>query len=256
MPRPTTPQPTAVPLYRLAANRCLPSHQPMDQDTLSWIVANRPDFPEGDVLVLSRRSAVLIPRPGWFSAPRQAAGIHGVLHGARVSLLAGLLAEQQGLDHDQTTVLVAAAAVHDCRRRDDRDDPGHGARAATWFQRHQDAVLALTGAPTPCLRAVRDAATAISLHDVPYEHFTPPQDRLYRRSRVLVDLLRAADALDRYRLPAVRWWPDLDRLRVTVPTGLPQAAFDLMLTSEQARLDGATDNQALAHASRRLTTNE
>ncbi len=45
----------------------------------------------------------------------------------------------------------------------------------------------------------------------------------------MVDLLKAADALDRYRLPRNRWWPDLSRARVTVPEWLPALAFDMLL---------------------------
>ncbi|MCX4752577.1 hypothetical protein [Kitasatospora purpeofusca] len=69
---------------------------------------------------------MLVPADTWFAQPQLVDSIHGIRHNARVSLLAGLLAQEYGLDPDHTAALCTAAAVHDCRRRDDRDDPGHG----------------------------------------------------------------------------------------------------------------------------------
>jgi hypothetical protein len=59
--------------------------------------------------------------------------------------------------------------------------------------------------------------------------------------------------MDRYRLPLTRWWPDPSRLRIAVPDWLHPHAFDLVVRSEKARLEGATHNQALDHARQRLT---
>ncbi|PYC70043.1 hypothetical protein C7C46_27715, partial [Streptomyces tateyamensis] len=172
-------------------------------------------------------------------------------HNARVSLLAGLLAQEYGLDRDHSAALCAAAAVHDCRRRDDRDDPGHGQRAAAWFSRNQQAVTTMLGRELPPDLS-QQAASAIGLHDVPYAGFTPQQNRAYQRAPHLIDLLKAADCLDRYRLPLTRWWPDPSHLRVVIPAWLHPVAFDLVVRSEQARLDGATNHGALIHASQLL----
>ncbi len=94
----------------------------------------------------------------------------------------------------------------------------------------------------------RLAADAIGLHDIPYASFTADQKRGYQQAPHLTDLLKAADCLDRYRLPLARWWPDPSHLRITVPVWLHPVAFDLVVLSEQARLDGATNRGALIHA--------
>jgi len=60
------------------------------------------------------------------------------------------------------------------------------------------------------------------------------------------------DCLDRYRLPLARWWPDPSHLRIVIPAWLHPVAFDLVVRSEQARLDGATNHGALIHASQHL----
>jgi hypothetical protein len=93
-----------------------------------------------------------------------------------------------------------------------------------------------------------EAVTAVALHDIPHHSFTADQAVIYRKHPDAVDLLKAADALDRYRLPLTRWWPDPDRLRLTVPTWLYPLAHDLVVHSETARLDGATYTEAAEHA--------
>ncbi|MFJ8768913.1 hypothetical protein [Streptomyces clavifer] len=241
-------------LHELAAQHRLPAHQPMDQMTLGWITDNRPanfdaapSFP--------RPGLMLLPASSWFTTGRQADANHGVRHNARVSLLAALIAEEYGLDGDDVMALCLAGAIHDCRRRDDRADPGHGQRAATWFLRHATMVTRAMGQEVP-VDALHRAAQAIAVHDVPYGHFTAPQQHAYEQAPHLVDVLKAADCLDRYRLPLTRWWPDLARLCVAVPDWLPPAAFSLMVHSEQAALDGAAHSDALAGAQRLLTPDQ
>jgi hypothetical protein len=245
-----TPQGRAC-LHELAQERRLPAHQPMDRMTLEWIADSRPvNFDATPSL--PRPGTMLVPERSWFAAPRLADSHHGIRHNARVSLLAALLAEEHGLDGDDIAAVCAAGAVHDCRRLDDRDDPGHGQRAAAWFLRHTATVTGLLRREVPAA-SLRRAAEAIAVHDVPYDRFTAQQERTYRDAPHLVDVLKAADCLDRYRLPLRRWWPDLTRLRIPVPDWLPPAAFTLVVYSEQAALDGATHQQALDTARRSLT---
>lgn len=238
-------------LHELAAAHRLPAHQVMDQVTLGWIVDNRPanfdaapSFP--------RPGVMLVPPRSWFAAGRLADSLHGIRHNARVSLIAALLAEEHGLEGDDVTALCAAGAVHGCRRRDDRSDAGHGQRAASWFLHHTDTVTEAMSRPVPPA-VLHRAAEAIAVHDVPHDDFTASQQRAYQAAPHLVDVLKAADCLDRYRLPLRRWWPDLARLRIPVPDWLPPAAFALVARSEQAALDGATHHHALTTARHSLT---
>ncbi|MFJ9522784.1 hypothetical protein ACIRPK_31620 [Kitasatospora sp. NPDC101801] len=222
----------------------------MDQDTLTWIAGNRPEASAAPP-TLPHPPLMLVPDVTWFAQPQLVDSIHGIRHNARVSLLAGLLAQEYGLDRDHTAALCAAAAVHDCRRRDDRDDPGHGRRAASWFTRNQHALTLMLGRELPPDLS-QQASAAIGLHDVPYAGFTPQQNLAYRRAPHLIDVLKAADCLDRYRLPLTRWWPDPSHLRIVIPAWLHPVAFDLVIRSEQARLNGATNRGALIHASQIL----
>ena len=246
-----TPQRNAASLRELAENRSLPAHQLMDQDTLTWIARNRPEITAA-APTLPHPPLMLVPDAAWFADARLVDSIHGIRHNARVSLLAGLLAQEYGLDHDHTAALCAAAAVHDCRRRDDREDRGHGWRAAAHFTANPTAVSSLLGRELPPNLSAQ-ATSAIGLHDVPYSAFTPEQNHDYQRAPHLTDLLKAADCLDRYRLPLSRWWPDPFQLRILIPAWLHLVAFDLVVRSEQARLDGATNHGALIHARQNLS---
>ena len=244
-PKPTAPHPSPPTESRTGAGR-----QTVDQEAVTWIAAHRPEACAAPG-TLAWEPQVLLPDVTWFADARMADSIHGVLHNARVSLLVTLLAHLHGLGDDQIAALRVAAAVHDCRRRNDRTDPGHGHRSARWTRRNQGTVTDTFGLPlTDHLEAV---LTAISLHDVPYGRFTAAQELAYRQSPTLTDLLKAADALDRYRLPHLRWWPDPTYLRVEPPDWLHPLACDLVMHSEQARIDGATHHQALTHAQQTLT---
>ncbi|MFJ3793616.1 hypothetical protein [Kitasatospora sp. NPDC090091] len=238
----STPHPGGPSLRELAEANRLPDHQVMDAATLSWIACSRPSGP-GVRATMPHRPLLLVPDESWFARTETAGSIHGVRHGARVAVLVQLLAHTRGLDPARTRALAVAAACHDCRRHTDRDDPGHGQRAAGWLAGNAETVAAVLGAePTA------EAIIAVALHDTAHEAFTDDHADAYRRHREAVDLLKAADALDRYRLPLARWWPDLGRLRLPVPAWLPAAAHDLVVHSEQAHLAGATHTQALEHA--------
>ncbi|MEU3904077.1 hypothetical protein AB0F20_09685 [Streptomyces goshikiensis] len=242
-----------ISLRELAAARALPGHQMMDAPTLDWIADNPPPPAVYTPGLAADDILLLVPDPAWFTGRDQAEGLHGISHGARTCVLAFLLARAHGLDEPHTAALCTAAAVHDCRRHDDRTDPEHGQRAAAWFTEHAESVLTALGQNVPAaLRA--EAAAAIAVHNLPYDAFSPDQRTAYQRAPHLTDLLKAADCLDRYRLPLARWWPNLTRLRITVPGWLPPFAHGLVVHSERARLDGAGHHNALTHALTTLTT--
>ncbi|MFJ1936881.1 hypothetical protein ACIOGZ_30010 [Kitasatospora sp. NPDC088160] len=186
-------------LHELAEAGQLPDHQVMDQPTLDWIARNRP-VDAGVGATLPHRPVPLVPEASWFARTETPASIHGVLHGARVAVLLQLLAAEQGFAPGRALALAAGAACHDCRRHDDRTDPGHGQRAARWLAEHPHLPQAAFG-----VTAGTEAFTAVALHDLPHDAFTAEEADAYRQHQVAVDLRKAADALDRYRLPLLRW---------------------------------------------------
>jgi hypothetical protein len=241
-------------LVDLAAREQLPLHQYTDRATVRWIVANRPDLPDTPVPLLPSSSQELLRLAGvptaWWLKEKVADSLHGVRHAMRTAAIAALLADRVGLPASETADLILAAAVHDCRRLHDKGDRGHGARAAAWLTENADTVWPHFGLSPTALLTDR-AATAVRLHDVPYTAFSRDDLADHDRAAHLCDLLKAADALDRYRLPKVNWWPDGAQVRVAAFDRFRSTAFDLVVWSEQAHLDGLGSAEAVLHALRK-----
>ncbi|AXI78959.1 hypothetical protein [Peterkaempfera bronchialis] len=243
--------PTTASLVELAARRQLPHHQYMDPATVQWIRDNRPDLGHAWPPPLRPASKHLLGRSAlpaaWLAEPRLRTSLHGIRHSMRTAALAALLAETHDLDEVETATVILAAALHDCRRLHDKDDQGHGARAAVWLSANADTVWDHFGLViTP--RRIVQAATAIRLHDLPYDAFNADDRADHGRAELICDLVKAADALDRYRLPTLRWWPDARHVREHAFDQLRAVAFDLVVISETAHLAGADSAEAVLYA--------
>jgi hypothetical protein len=243
--------PATASLVDLAAQAQLPLHQYMDHATIAWIVQNRPDLPPTPPATPSPLSQSLIKRAAiptaWMADPRLYTSIHGVRHAMRTAALAAVLAEANGLDDAHTSTAIVAAAIHDCQRRHDKDDQGHGDRAAIWLAANADTVWGHFGI-TATPRRIVQAATAIRLHDVPYTAFTSDDHSDHARAEHITDLVKAADALDRYRLPKLKWWPEARHVRQPAFDQFRGLAFDLVVISEKAQLAGASSPEAVGFA--------
>ena len=245
----TTPPP--ISLVELAERKQLPRHQFTDHATVRWIEENRPHFVWDAVPPLRETSRDLLSRTAvpaaWLADPELRDSIHGIRHAMRTAALAALLAEIAGVDDADTATLIIAGALHDCRRFHDKDDHGHGVRAARWLTEHADLIwdhFHLTANES----AVTRAAIAVRLHDVPYVDFTQTDKADYFRAQQISDLVKAADALDRYRLPKLKWWPEARYVRANGFEQLRAAAFDLVAWSETDHLAGLDSAEAVLTA--------
>jgi hypothetical protein len=241
-------------LVTSAEQKQLPLHQYTDADTVKWIAAHRPDFPAGlqalrpNLSPAVRRcltSAIMPAR--WFPAANRVDSLHGQRHGARTAVFAAVLADELGLDEDTTASLVVAAAVHDCRRLHDKDDRDHGLRASNWLRAHCRHVYDHFALPVR-REQVRRSAAAVRLHNVPYSSFTDDDETVYAEAATLTDLLKAADALDRYRLPKLKWWPNRHQLRLTPAPDVHAFAFGLVVATEWAFVNGEPNETAFVEA--------
>jgi hypothetical protein len=231
-------------LVSLAARKALPAHQYMDAPTVAWIASHRDQFhaptPVGPLRPGPRARRLLaaapIP-PGWHVEPRTIASIHGTRHLMRTAALAAVLADLYGLVERDTATLIIAALMHDCRRVHDKDDDGHGERGAAWLGAHAAEVFAFFDVPCTEDR-LRKAMAAIRLHEIPYAAFSDRDREDHAHTAQVTDLLKTADALDRYRLPKIKWWPNDDLLRAVPPPWLRRVAFELVVETEEACLHG------------------
>jgi hypothetical protein len=232
-----------------AADGRLPRYQPMDLATLRWIQGNRPvNLPANRVAnpPMSIARYTIVPT-NWYANPGQIDGAYGLRHGARVAVLSAHLAQVAGLDAGETLAVVIAAALHDCQREADVDDPGHGVRAAKWFTDQSAKVLTHFNVDNGEVRSEAIAA-AVELHDVDYLDFTAEQLDRYEPARAICDIVKTADALDRYRLPDLRSWPSDADLRLIPPPWLHRYAFDLMVLTEQSHLQGMSSERSIVTA--------
>lgn len=241
-------------LVALAARKALPEHQYMDAATVAWIASQGRDIPDPlripalNVSPIARRVATSAPIPlSWHAEPALAESIHGTRHLLRTATLAAVLADLHQLDEHDTATLVIAAAVHDCRRVHDKDDIGHGKRGAAWLTEHAAEIFRHFGV-SPALERTRTAAVAVRLHEVPYADFTDRDITDHAAAQHVSDLLKTADALDRYRLPKRKWWPRNEFLRVIPPHWLHRMAFELVVETETARLETADSAGAVRTA--------
>lgn len=247
MGHPRAPENSQPSLIDQARAGQLPPHQYMDAPTLDWIIASRPNLPQPQSLPDRLPVTTPCPDASWFTEPAVAHSIHGVRHCARTALLCALLANARGASPQATREAVIAAAVHDCGRTHDRGDEGHGERAAAWFRTHVGRVLGVLEPDAPLVDS-RRIADAVALHDIPYEAFTPHQRHRYERSRLQCDLVKTADALDRYRLPKTKWWPQNRYLRLIPTDEMHATAFDLVVATETRWLAGMTSAEAVTRA--------
>lgn len=211
-------------LWYLASVGKQPSIQYMDKRTLDKIRENRPLFRNGiQSFSLTKaeidRILCFAPNESWFLNPSISKSIHGISHMLRVTILVYILCSSKAFDQDSLDALLLAASVHDTQRYDDKADEGHEDRASSFLTTNNFSSLS---------SAIRTEAA----------------DILKQKSE-LTEILRAADALDRYRLPKIKWWINDKYLLNPLSDDIKSFAFDFMVKSENEILNGKSHQQAV-----------
>lgn len=210
-----------TPLYKQLETRPYPSHQCLDRASALWLIEQ--GKPQRVVIhsLLPKYSAFPLDelnlRIEWFADTRLANGIHGVRHLVRVALYTWIITQylkRSGTEEKKLTLdFLQAAMVHDIRRLNDNADVEHGQRTADWIK------VALPGISEPSAAAVRFHA-----EDVP--------DGLDGYSLERLRVLKTADALDRFRLPKMKWWPDKERMPIDAGDDLVEFCKYVTLQTE------------------------
>lgn len=211
-------------LFELAANGTLPCHQQMDMGTLSWLVENGVQLG----LLKKQKSVVSSVSSNFFLNKKLISGLHGQRHLYRVAILSQKLNVHFG-NKCRASNLYIAALLHDVRRVNDNADVGHGSRSASWFlqnvSRLEKSFNRKFGKSD-----ISEIYYSIYFHELPYEAFS--SDPNYIKNKTMVDILRAADALDRYRQPKLKWWINDSYLQLKLNKRIKQFAYNLVLLSE------------------------
>lgn len=211
-----------LPLYKQLLERPYPQHQSMDTESAMWILNNAGCqevqiynvFPSYEPFPLSE----LAIEQAWFSTRQGSVGLHGINHGFRTSLYAWILLqlipEEKQLTSKEAISFLQAAMLHDVRRINDNADPEHGRRTAIWLGEQE-------------LGIDQSALAAVALHAD--EDILPDASS---KDLLLLEILKTADALDRYRLPKAKWWPKKDIMPLVVDDNLFDFCKYITVTTE------------------------
>ena len=243
-----------VSLIKLIQTGKLPLNQFMDLETVNWIKDHRPSFnisapPINFNPNLNEYLSELkkyIPDPNWFLVSKKKDSIHGMRHIIRVSFHSiHLTLLSEGKTSRFFKNCLVASSLHDLRRKNDLMDLYHGKRAARWFKKN----ISLIEKQFEIHLSEEDIKAiyySMSFHDLAYENIV--NHIKYEQYKDLTDILKTADALDRYRLPSVRLWFKDKYVSVIPSDFLKSMAFHLVVTSETKFLNGDTNVNSVLHA--------
>lgn len=235
---------TGTPLYVKASVNALPTHQYMDIETARWLCENQSTIyadASGTKLATELLESIadidlqrLCPDEHDFLDGRLFRGIHGLRHALRVSVFSGTIHNQSGVSLDSLRI---AAKFHDVRRLNDQNDPGHGARAA-------DYVRALCEAGSLAIRSadLRAVDAMIRYHEV--DHACIPNAAMLDFG-LMINAFKAADALDRARLPRLSWWPRPSKIAFQPAHSLVGEATAITVRHELLCMEGLDPHSAL-----------
>lgn len=233
-------------LITLAEQNNLPNFQFIDKDTLSWIADNKPKFTVSTynrnfVKFVKNKTRKFPPHKAWFLRDEGIDSIHGIRHIMRViANIAYHIKEKDIVDEPTIINALIAASLHDLRRKNDKGDEGHAERAAKWFLSNKNKILSHYDWISTDNINVKAISTAILFHEQYYKKII--NDPEYIKNKTVVDLLKLGDALDRYRLPKLKWWINNDYLSLTPSEEAKLFSFMLVLESETIFLEEGGDS--------------
>lgn len=225
------------PLYILASNESLGELQIMELKTLEWLEKLAPSYPK-DISISAffpdfqpiplDKIKPFFPHRDWFLKKNHLFSIHGLRHILRVLFLNAVLSQVELGKIDPT--LLISASVHDLRRKTDKKDRGHGTRAALWFKMNH------TRLPfkIKSKNQLEEILLIVSSHELPSREAS----KLPFSSERILNIFKAADALDRYRLPRKDWWPKKEYIKIGSAKKMLGLARIFSLRSESFFLRG------------------
>lgn len=185
------------------------SLQVTDIDTLIYLLLNTsvvPIFIRGNEYIFANLVSNVkkfLPKEEYFTNPEHVISIHGITHLVRVCCYGYLLQNLFNiLPVDQVNNYLYACAWHDVARVDDRDDIGHGERSGLLF-----------GSLMQKSNGIDDSQvlTMCKYHETPIDKI--PRDE-YTANLNIISAIKASDALDRFRLHKLKWWPKEEYLQI------------------------------------------
>ncbi|MHA7820261.1 MAG: HD domain-containing protein [Erythrobacter sp.] len=196
------------PLYLLANEGKQPDSQVMDRETAEWLRGEALERFDGRTDICPERVGRLrdididhcaagLRCRSEYDNPLISEGIHGFRHSLRVALYSQVLGTYCDVAPNW---LLWAAWCHDLCRQNDRGDIGHGSRAARKFEIEWERGRVASDIGHDGAQAI---AAMIRYHDLEFDQVP---ERIMSKFANEIAVFKAADALDRARLPKLKWW--------------------------------------------------
>lgn len=188
-----------IPLHKQAELKILGDHQYIDKETIFWmkeklnineIKLDKSFLDKIDVNIIKG----FFPKEDWFLKSTQVDSIHGIRHLCRVSIYSYLLIKKLNIKTNAKEILFASG-MHDIGRINDKKDLGHGKRSFAYLNNKYNNLF----------KNVDSELVKIlcEVHESEYSEI----DKIYIKKYFKeINVLRTADALDRFRLPKEKWW--------------------------------------------------
>lgn len=240
-----------TPLYILAKNRDLPRLEIMDEETLKWIEQGSLDYIPSDniqicKIILNSKQIEdlnkLIPSRKYFLRKSHYSSIHGITHIIRVMFNVLFLCKL--LKIDQWRLYLIAACVHDLRRENDNTDKGHGDRAANWFLANLKLFERYLNRRDNSITRIVEM---VKYHEV--DNSIIPK-KIWNKYSTEIDIIKSADALDRFRQPDEKWWPDPKRIPLEEAAVLLNICREFTIKSERLLLQGLNPTYSVFEAAK------
>lgn len=221
-----------TPLFKLLEARPYPIRQTMDAESVAWLYIQLAPHNVHIGDIVKNYHSYKMPSLDTIAKNFNAAnvsGIHGYTHGLRVSVYCWVIIQylkvEQHLTLKQISDLLRAAIYHDIGRLNDNSDPDHGIRSAQWLD-------------TMFPEMSRVVKNAVALHSQEGISTLVSNDE-----KLLLMILKSADALDRYRLPNNSWWPDYKKVPLDI-SKLDSFAKTVTYTIEKIVLESESTQNA------------
>ncbi|EKD70086.1 MAG: hypothetical protein ACD_46C00645G0001 [uncultured bacterium] len=210
-----------------------PLYQNNDSDSLEWIRSHKPIFvPGADLLRRKEIISILREAKPWkyfnddfYINKKVAEGIHGRDHAIRVAINLLYIVFENNIQGFNVQDLIYCALLHDCSRCNDNKDEGHGRRSSVIARKYFNRINIVD----------REAIlSAIAWHDSGSELAKSSEE--YQNNKLICDLLRTADSLDRFRFPRDDWWINESFLDIIPSSESKNFSFDLCINCEESTL--------------------
>jgi len=221
----------------LASEKNLPLHQSLDYETILWIINNYTNNNESKIKITKKdilhcKKVIQIILDTFdihklLYGGKRIGTLHGILHHFRVILYTIIILKQTHKDDKFEFICICIALFHDIRRKNDKKDPRHGERASLRLQKNnyiQELALRFNIKITKedCKLICR----CIKYHNT---------EAIYKEDKYTLDyieIIKLADALDRFRLPKTKRWIDNNYLTSLPEESLISFAHHLVVSSE------------------------